>query len=92
MTTRRDEAWHAVMCEATESGLDDTFGSDDVVARADEMGLDVAKRTIQKTLAVMVDFGYLGEPETGHYHMGESFVSAVAPHRGLDEAGGELNA
>lgn len=83
--TRRDEAWHAALITATETGLDDTFGADDVVETADEIDVQVARRTILKALSVMEDFGYLREPETGQYHLHEDVVAAVSAQRGLDE-------
>lgn len=83
--TRRDEAWHAALVTATETGLDDTFGVDDVVETADDLGLDVARRTIRKTARVMVDFGYIRERDAGQYHLSEIVVDAIGSHRGLDE-------
>lgn len=83
--TRRDEAWHAALVTATETGLDDTFTREDVLATADELGVKVAARTIGKALRVMVDFGYLRQPEKGEYHLAENVVDAIGAHRGLDE-------
>ena len=83
--TRRDAAWHATLVTATETGLDDTFDADAVLATADELDVQVAGRTIRKALRVMVDFGYLREPDAGDYHLAENVVDAVSAHRGLGE-------
>jgi predicted transcriptional regulator of viral defense system len=83
--TRRDEAWHAVLVTASESGLEDSFDADDVVVTADELDVEVAERTIRKALRVMVDFGYLRELDAGEYRLSPVVVSAVSTQRDLQE-------
>ena len=83
--TRRDEAWHAILVTATDVGLDDTFARDDVLATADDIGVNPAGRTITKALRVMVDFGYLREASKRKYRLAEPVVDAVSAQRGLSE-------
>jgi predicted transcriptional regulator of viral defense system len=75
--TRRDEAWHATLITATETGLDSTFDADDVATTADELDVAVSERTIRKALSVMVDFGYLQEIEPGEYRADKTFIEDV---------------
>lgn len=76
--TRRDEAWHAALVTACEAGLDDDFNAVDVDETGDELGVEVAIRTIRKTLRVMVDFGYLEDLDHGDYRVDEDFAATAA--------------
>lgn len=67
--TRRDEAWHAIIATATETGHDDVFGAEDVISTARDNGLEVASRTVRKTLRVMVEWDYLEELGPGDYQL-----------------------
>lgn len=64
--TARDDCWHAALCTAATA---DVFGLSDVENTADEIGVDVANRTVRKVLYSMEDFGYLEKVDRGRWRL-----------------------
>lgn len=76
--TRRDEAWHAVIITAVETGKTGTFRLRDVVENARALECAVSRRTIMKVIAIMVELGYLDERDRGRYAPAGPFVADMA--------------
>lgn len=77
MARSRDEAWHAVLVaayRAREHGAL-TFTAGDVQDVVDDLGLEVADRTLRRTIGTMADFGYLQRVKQGTYQPSRPWVA-----------------